>query len=280
MFAVVRAVLLDPLPFPAAAQLVTIEEHNPGWSTTLASSHAFLAWRDRSRSFERMAAAVWWDANLESGPEPARVNEVNVSPAFFETLGLAPAWGRVFRPDEIRRDAQLVVLSDGLWRRLGSDPNLVGQAIRLNGESYTVIGVMPPVAYDGPFIGWGDLWVPWALDESSVRVTPNGWRGFRVVARLGRDVGLDEAEADIVRIERQLARELPALYEGYSARVRSLAEFAAGGARPRCSCSSARCSSCGCCRVPTSPTACSSAARHAKGSWPSGAPWVRPALGW
>jgi hypothetical protein len=104
IFSVLRAVLLEPLPFPEAQRLVTIEEMNPGWSTTLASSHAFLEWRDRSRSFEHMAAAAWWDANLETGPEPVRVTEVTVSPGFFETIGLPPLHGRTFNSDESRRD--------------------------------------------------------------------------------------------------------------------------------------------------------------------------------
>jgi putative ABC transport system permease protein len=70
VFSVLRAVLLEPLPFPEPQRLVTIEELNPGWSTTLASSHAFLEWRDRSRSFEQMAAAAWWDAISKRDPSP------------------------------------------------------------------------------------------------------------------------------------------------------------------------------------------------------------------
>jgi MacB-like periplasmic core domain len=120
VFSVLRAVLLEPLPFPHPERLVTVEELNPGWSTTLASSHAFLEWRHRSRSFERMAAAVWWDANLESGPEPMRVQEVSVSAGFFETLGVAPLLGRVFHAGEVGRGgAPLVILSHPLWQRLG-----------------------------------------------------------------------------------------------------------------------------------------------------------------
>jgi putative ABC transport system permease protein len=91
VFSVLRAVLLEPLPFSQPDRLVVVEELNQGWSTTLASSHAFLRWRDRARSFEHLAAAVWWDANLESGPEPVRVTEVNVSAGFFEALGVAHA---------------------------------------------------------------------------------------------------------------------------------------------------------------------------------------------
>jgi predicted permease len=233
VFGVVRAVLLEPLPFAAPERLVVIEEINPGWSTTLASSHAFLEWRRRTRSFEHLAAAVWWDANLESGPEPTRVIEVNVSAGYFETLGVAPALGRTFRPDEVGRlDARVVVLSHGLWQRLGGDDRLIGRSIRLGGENYQVIGVMPPVAYDGPFMGWGDLWVPWIVDETAAVVKPSGWRGFRVVARLGRDSTVSTADADVARIEQQLAREVPAIYDGYVTRVRPLAEYVTGGARP------------------------------------------------
>jgi predicted permease len=233
VFSVLRAVLLEPLPFPEARRLVTIEEVNPGWSTTLASAHAFLEWRERSRSFEQMAAAAWWDANLETGPEPVRVTEVNVSPGFFETIGLPPLHGRTFNQNESRqRGAQLVVLSFELWQRLGGQPQLVGNSIRIGGTRYTVVGVMPPAAVNAPFLGWGDLWTPWYVDETSARVKPSGWRGFRVIGRLARDVSIQAAEAEIAGIEQQLAREMPSIYGGYSARVQALDDYAAGRARP------------------------------------------------
>jgi predicted permease len=233
IFSVLRAVLLEPLPFPEPQRLVTIEELNPGWSTTLASSHAFLEWRNRSRAFEHMAAAAWWDANLETGPEPVRVTEVNVSPAFFETIGLPPLHGRTFTQDEARRrGAPLVVLSFELWQRLGGEPRLVGTAIRIGGASYTVLGVMPPTTVNAPFLGWGDLWTPWYVDEADALVKPSAWRGFRVIGRLAREVSVQAAHAEVAGIEQQLARELPAIYNGYSARVRGLADYAAGDARP------------------------------------------------
>lgn len=233
VFSVLRAVLLEPLPFPDSQRLVTIEEVNPGWSTTLASSHAFLAWRDRSRSFEQMAAAAWWDANLETGPEPVRVTEVTVSPGFFETIGLPPLHGRTFNQDESRqRGAQLVVLSFELWQRLGGDPQLVSNSIRIGGAGYTVVGVMPPASVNAPFLGWGDLWTPWYVDETSARVKPSAWRGFRVIGRLARGVSIQAAHAEIAGIEQQLAQELPSIYGGYSARVLALDEYAAGRARP------------------------------------------------
>jgi len=233
VFSVVRAVLLEPLPFAEPERLVVVEELNPGWSTTLASSHAFLEWRRRTKSFEHLAAAVWWDANLETGPEPARVIEVNVSAGFFETLGVAPALGRTFRPDEVgRRNAGVVVLSHDLWRRLGADERLVGRSIRLSGEDHQVIGVMPPLAYDGPFMGWGDLWVPWIIDEAAALAKPSGWRGFRVVARLAPEASVGAADADVARVEQQLAREFPATYGGYGSRVRPLTDYVTGTARP------------------------------------------------
>jgi putative ABC transport system permease protein len=233
VFSVLRAVLIEPLPFPDADRLVTIEELNPGWSTTLASSHAFLEFRDRSRSFQQMAAAAWWDANLETGPEPARVTEVNVSPGFFETMGLSPWHGRVFTAEESRRrGGSRAVLSFELWQRLGADPGLVNRSIRVGGVEHTVLGVMPPVAANSPFLGWGDLWTPWHVDEAAARVKPSAWRGFRVVGRLAPGVSIAAADREISDIEQQLARELPAIYSGYTGRVRSLLDYAAGRARP------------------------------------------------
>jgi putative ABC transport system permease protein len=180
-----------------------------------------------------MAATAWWDANLETGPEPARVTEVNVSPGFFETIGLPPLHGRTFTRDESRRrGAQLAVLSFELWQRLGGDPQLVGTSIRIGGAGYTVVGVMPPASVNAPFLGWVDLWTPWYVDESAALVKPSAWRGFRVVARLARGVSVQAAHAEIAGIEQQLAGELPAIYRGYSTRVQPLADYAAGRARP------------------------------------------------
>jgi len=124
-----------------------------------------------------------------------------------------------------------VVLSYGLLQRLGASTKIVGQQVRISGEGYTVVGVMPRLAYTGPFIGLGELWMPSQIDELRARASPSGWRGFRVLARLKPAVGLDQARAEMEVIASQLAQEFPIIYSGYRVMVRRLHDFAVGDVR-------------------------------------------------
>jgi predicted permease len=232
LFSVFYAVLLKSLPFDKPERLVSIGETNPGWSTTLVSSAAFFQWRERSTCFEYMALAVWWDVNLETGSEPQVIRSSSVSRDYFELLGIRPLAGRTFLPDEhVRGGAKAVILGNSLWQRLGGRRDLVGTSIRINGESYLVAGVMPPVVYSGPFIGWGDVWVPSTVDESIARRPGRRWRGFRVLARLKPGVSVEQARAQVQSIHAQLALEEPQTYGGYGIIVTPLHEFITGHVR-------------------------------------------------
>jgi putative ABC transport system permease protein len=232
IFSVVNAVLLAPPPFNEPDLIVRLGEVNPGWSTTLASSHAYIEWKERSTTFEKMARATWYDANLETGREPQHIVAVFASADYFAALGVEPLLGRTFTPDELGETGhRVIVLSHGLWQRLGADPRIIGKTLRLDGESQIVIGVMPPVNYRGPFIGWGDVWYPLFRSEQSAKAKPNGWRGVTVIGRLKNGVSLAQAQSELERIERQLAAELPDLYTGYTPLVRQLQDFIVGDVR-------------------------------------------------
>jgi putative ABC transport system permease protein len=233
IFSVVNAVLLSQLPFKDPERLVSLGEINPGWSTTLASSHAFVEWKRRNKVFEKLATMVWWDANLESGTEPQSVISANVSSSYFDLLGMQPLLGRTFLPEEcVRGSRKVVILGHAIWQQLGAPREIVGQTLRINGESYTVVGVMTPLSYHGPFVGLGDLWMPSQLDEQAALANPSGWRGFRVLGRLKPGISLETARAEMEAIESQLAREFPKLYSGYSVLLRPLHEFVVGETRP------------------------------------------------
>jgi putative ABC transport system permease protein len=233
IFSVVNAVLLAAPPFREPEGVVRLGEVNQGWSTTLASAHAFIEWKERSAAFEKMARATWYDGNLETGAEPRHVVTVSASADYFAALGVAPLLGRTFTPDELGETGhRVVVISHGLWQRLGGDPRIVGQTLRLDGQSQTVIGVMPPVNYQGPFIGWGDIWHPLHRSEQSARLKPGGWRGHTVIARLKDGVTVEQAQAELERVEQQLAAEWPNLYTGYTPSVRQLQDFITGDVRP------------------------------------------------
>jgi hypothetical protein len=166
IFSVVNAVLLRPLPYRDADRLITVGERNPeqGYDQNLAATGTFLDRQEQSRSFEGMAI---FESNvgltLTGLGEAERINGTRISAACFEVLGVRPLFGRTWGHEaEIARDAQSVILSHGLWqRRFGGDLQIVGKTLSLDGQSFQVIGVMPPkIKFPGmttivPFGGGG-----------------------------------------------------------------------------------------------------------------------------
>jgi putative ABC transport system permease protein len=220
IFSVVNAVLLRPLPFQDPAQLVMVWSYNQqlmreGMPVSAAD---FIDWQARSESFSEMAAFHSQAFNLTDGVEPERAGGVRVSANIFSLLGVGAARGRVFTPDEDRPgNNRVVVISDGLWkRRYASDPNVLGSTIALNGEGYTVVGVMPegfefPRRTDLPagfqFPEHPDLWTPLALTPEQAQ--NRGRHYMAVVARLKPGVSAGQAGAEMVSITGQLEQQYP-----------------------------------------------------------------------
>jgi hypothetical protein len=145
---VVDAVLLRPLPYPEPRQLVAIRDDIPGANLQDAgmSVQELDDLQNRSGIFDQVSAVIPIDANVTGREKPERIEGLGVGPNYFSLLGAKPALGRVFLPSDYRpRLFEGVVISDGLWRRMfGGDPAVVGQAVRLDSDLYTIIGVMPP----------------------------------------------------------------------------------------------------------------------------------------
>src|SRR5215510_5001615 len=145
IFSVVNAVLLRALPYPEPGRLVRFWETNlgRGWLEFSASAPNFMYWRKQQSVCEQIAAYEFNSLNFTGVGEPERVSALGVTADFFSVLGVAPAHGRNFLPEEEQSGRNYVaILSDGLWRRrFGADPNLIGRQIQLSGESYTVVGV-------------------------------------------------------------------------------------------------------------------------------------------
>jgi putative ABC transport system permease protein len=211
IFSVVNAVLLRPLPFPDADRVIRIEErHGRSAYTSNFTYASFLDLGRQTATLEHIAASRFGTANLTDGAEPERVNSLLVSAEYFSTLGVAPALGRVFLPEE---DApgrnNVVMLSYGLWqRRYGADPNLVGKTIQVGGSSVTVAGVMPHGFRSGfPFNGQYDLWAPLAAT--------GGLRDNRrshllgVIARLRSGSTIELAQAEIGAAARRIEEQNP-----------------------------------------------------------------------
>jgi putative ABC transport system permease protein len=161
IFSVVERVLLRPLPFEDAGRLVVLRQAPPSGGHVFEWSYPDYAdLRRETRSFEDLAVVPYSVSRFVwTGADPAPARGALVSGNLFSVLGVRPAIGRAFLPDEDRRGAEkVVVIGDGLWRRrFGADPAVVGRIVTLNAESYRVVGVLPP-GFEYP--ARTELWVP------------------------------------------------------------------------------------------------------------------------
>ena len=210
IFSVVNAVLLRPLAYKDAGSLVTIlhDGHDP---VAVAN---YVDWRDQCRSFQSMAAAEYWRPNITRSDPPEHLLGLHVTQNLFPMLGVEPLLGRVFISGEDRKGFEHeVVLSYVLWmRRFAGDPGVLGRDITLDGETYTVVGVMPRDFKFAPF--WAmhaELWVPAAFGD---RVRDRGGNSLRVFARLKPGITLARARAEIVTVTARLERLYPGSNRG------------------------------------------------------------------
>src|SRR5215204_217058 len=146
IFSAFNAVLLKPLPFPESEQLVDLSETFKPSSYGSVSMPTLEDWKNQNTVFAGISAYLFTSFNLEGGDTPQRIPGINVGANYFDVLGVKPTLGRGFVPGEdVAGSEHVVVLSDELWRRsFGANPDIVNQTIPLNGQKYTVVGVMPP----------------------------------------------------------------------------------------------------------------------------------------
>jgi putative ABC transport system permease protein len=232
IFSVVNAILLRPLPYQEPAELVTIEHIYPSLDLEAPiSARGFRAYRDGTRSFEALAVQTGWQVNLTGAAEPERLTGARVSGDFFRVFGVNAARGRTLRPDEdVPGQNRVVVLSDGLWRRLyGAQPDVVGQTMQLNSEPYQIVGVMPAGFRDY----WNrrvELWTPLALPADAFN-SNNEY--LAVSARLKPGTTLTAAAAEMRAFAEQIKRDVPDGYPpNWTLAVTTLTEQATGNIRP------------------------------------------------
>jgi putative ABC transport system permease protein len=207
IFSAVDAVLLRPLPYPAADDLVIVWEdasHQSFPRNTPAPAN-FFDWKSQNTVFTGMAAVRFRTANLTGESEPEMVLGCAATADLFSVLQVEPFLGRAFTAAMDRERAKVVVLTYGLWqRRYGADPAIAGRTIRMNGEAYTVLGVMPP-GFHFPNRDVAFYW-PSGLDaEASTR----GSHFLTVVARRKPGVTLERAQSEMTTIARRLETEYP-----------------------------------------------------------------------
>ena len=233
IFSVVNAVLLRPLPFKHPEQLVMVWENaaHLGFPRDTPSPANFLDWQKQATSFTGIAAMFERSFNLTGVGEPERLEGRRVSANLFELLGISARLGRTFVPEDDKPGTRVVLISHPLWqRRFGSDPGVIGRALTLNGESCTVIGVMPPLVQLPGDNRKDQLWVPIAFPTEEAAQRGNHF--LEVIARLKSGVTLKQAQAEMDTIAGRLEQQYPIYNTRRGAVVVPLHEQIVGEIRP------------------------------------------------
>ena len=206
IFSVVNSILFERLPYPQAARIMTIWDHGPGGplETTFGT---FRELAQRSLSFETIAVCKSWQPTLTGGTEPERLSGQRVSAGYLRVLGVTPALGRDFESaDDQSNGPNVVILSDGLWRRrFAGDPQILGQQITLDENRYSVIGVMPH-GFENVLAPAAEIWSPLQYDMSQ----GTAWgHHLRMVGRLHAGVTTDQAGKEIDEIAHLPVSDFP-----------------------------------------------------------------------
>jgi putative ABC transport system permease protein len=240
IFSVVNTVLLRPLPYKDAAQLVAVWDVQGKASQTLFSPAEFLDYQAQNQSFTEMAAYRLMYFTLTGQGEPEQLNGLIVSANFFALLSVPAERGRIFQPEDGRAGApRVAIISHDFWqKRFGGDPNVIGKSLTLSGEPVTLIGVMPPGFQDTSQSNERQIWlnphniVPDWAPNSPVDVLSIRHTGFlRVIARLKPNVTLQQTQTDLDAIAARLQQQYPRP-NGHGARAISLHEQTVGNVRP------------------------------------------------
>ena len=244
IFSIVNGLLLRPLPFRDSERLAIIWTHSPGANVDQdwPSPGQYSAVVAQNSVFEEIAIARGSTVNMTGNGDPVRVGVVTTSSNMFSILGAKPQLGRVFLPEEDEPGKPLtVILSYGLWQRMfGSDPNVIDQAVTLNGRSYTIVGIMPAnfsLNYEVmPTVGaisQAEMLLP--LPMNAEQLARQGDENYNLLARLKPGATIKQAQAELDLVVKQLEQQFPDSYPAdrrFSFSVRPLLEQVVGDVRP------------------------------------------------
>jgi len=246
IFSVVNTVLLRPLPYHDSERLVVVWETNSQaiaalmnlQNHNLVAPANFLDWSKQNTSFDEMAAIRFLNFNLTGDDRPERVPGAIVTQNLFSLLGVKPALGRTFLPEDAQPERErVVVLSAGLWqRRFGGDQNIIGRKLNLNNESFSVIGVMPA---EFQYPDTAELWVlsrlvvPEAPGAANANLLTNRLAHYLfVLGRLKAGVTIQQSQADLTKISANLQSQFPQTNASAGARVVAMQEEIVGDIKP------------------------------------------------
>jgi putative ABC transport system permease protein len=229
IFSVVNAVLLRPLPFKDASQLVLLRETYKSVGNVSVSYPDFLDWRQQTHAFAAISVIHNVNFNLSGVAQPESIDGYAVSPNFLTLLGVRPILGRDLLPSEEKLGtAPIVLLSYQLWQsHLGGDPAVIGRAITLDGRNFSIVGILPPTFR---FLDTTDVIVP--IGVFAAEFTDRAQRGdMDVVGRLSPGVALSQAAVEMETITARLAAECPQSNHGFGAHLESLRKAFTGDTR-------------------------------------------------
>jgi predicted permease len=226
IFSVVNGVLLRPLSYPQPDQLVALSEKSINFESSSISYPNFLDWQRSNSTFASLAAYRSDNFSITGSGEAERVRVAMISQGFFEILGVSPVRGRLFTRDEDRLgSAPRTLISEGLWRRkFGSAPDILGKSITMNGDGYTVIGIVPAAFHleSTNFERMTDVYVPIGQNKDPLFHDRAVHPGMRAIGRLKPGVTLGAAQGDMDGIARNLALTYPDADKGAGISVLSL----------------------------------------------------------
>ena len=226
MFSIVNGVLLRPLPYPDAGQVVTVYESSPGQRerVSLLAPVRLDEWNLQNRAFSSLSGSYTENVTDTSGAEPERLDGRRVMPRFFDVFGMRPLLGRTFVPEEERFGGNTaVVISEGFWtRRFARSPGAIGARLIVGGTGYTIVGVMPATFTAAAT----DVWIPAQFAGEMMRI-----RAARFLVGVGRmkaGITIPEAQDDLARVQAALGAQYPETDKGWSAEVRDMKEIRVG----------------------------------------------------
>jgi predicted permease len=239
LFSVVNGVLLHPLPYPEPEQLVRLHESKPSFETGSISYPNFRDWRKENKTFSAMAISRGNSFALSGVGEAEQVNAELISSDFFSLLGVKPVLGRVFAPgeDEIGA-APVAIISVSLWeRKFSSSPSILGRGITFDGKDYTVVGVMPSnfdllLRSSSRSFQPSEVYVPIGQWGNPALLNRGAGLGLHGVGRLRPGIKVEQAQADMDRVTRNLAVAYPDSDRGISAKLVPLKAEVVAGIQP------------------------------------------------
>jgi putative ABC transport system permease protein len=227
MFSIAEAFLLHPVPFENADRIVALVDTRPQQNIdqNAIAPATYFDWKKEARSFEQLGAYAWDEVNLTGDREPQKIQAFQVSANFFPLIGVKPLMGRAFLAEEEQPGKdQEIILSYGLWeQRYASDPNIVNKVVKVDGKSFTVVGVTSK-GFDFPMPA--EAWIPLVLDVKESLRRDNRW--LWVLGQLKPDISFSEAAAEMQGIAQRQAETYPDTNKGWRLQPMLLARFITG----------------------------------------------------